>query len=296
MAYLGELSALFTATLWSGSSLAFSAAVVRVGSVQVNITRLMMACLLLGATVLVLGFDLSVSGSQILNLCLSGLAGLVLGDSFLFKAYQEVGARISMLIMSIAPALSAFLAYLFLGESLSLLGILGIVVTLSGIALVVVERGSPGGPTHRIISSGVMYAFLAALGQAVGLIFAKEAFLEADLNAMVATLVRVLFAAIVLLPVMTAARRYRNPFTVYRRDRSALGFTTLGAILGPFLGITFSLIAVANTKVGIAATLMAMPPIIMLPMVKVFQKEVLNWKAIVGAFVSVAGVAILFLR
>ena len=296
MPYLGELSALLTALLWSGSSLAFSAAVVRVGSVQVNVTRLIMACVLLGVTVIVMGFEVHLSGTQVINLCLSGLAGLVLGDSFLFKAYQEVGARISMLIMSIAPAMSALLAYTMLGESLSLLGIVGIAVTLSGIALVVAERSSPDGPTHPQRRSGVVLAFLAALGQAVGLIFAKRAFLEADLNAMVATLVRIAFAVVVLLPIAAATRRYRNPVAVYSRDPGALGFTALGALFGPFLGITFSLLAVANTKVGIAATLMALPPIIMLPMVKVFLKEVLSWKAIVGAIVSVAGVAILFLR
>jgi drug/metabolite transporter (DMT)-like permease len=62
------------------------------------------------------------------------------------------------------------------------------------------------------------------------------------------------------------------------------------------LGISFSLIAIEHTKVGIAATIMAMVPILMLPLVRVFLKEKLSWRAIVGAFVAVGGVAMLFLR
>jgi drug/metabolite transporter (DMT)-like permease len=69
-----------------------------------------------------------------------------------------------------------------------------------------------------------------------------------------------------------------------------------GAIFGPYLGITFSLIAIMYTKVGIAATLIATVPILMLPLVRIIYKERLSWHAIVGACVAVGGVAILFLR
>jgi drug/metabolite transporter (DMT)-like permease len=72
--------------------------------------------------------------------------------------------------------------------------------------------------------------------------------------------------------------------------------TLLGAFLGPFLGITLSLISVANTTVGVAATLMATVQILMLPLVKYVQKERISWRAILGAAIAVAGVAILFLR
>jgi drug/metabolite transporter (DMT)-like permease len=75
-----------------------------------------------------------------------------------------------------------------------------------------------------------------------------------------------------------------------------MGLTLVGAFLGPYLGVTLSLVAISYTKVGIAATLMATVPIMMLPLVKYIQKEVLSWRAIVGAFAAVGGVAILFLR
>lgn len=296
MPFLGEISALVTATLWGGTSLAFTAAIRRVGSVQVNVTRMILASVFLGVTVLVMRFPTDVTAEQFLFLALSGFAGLVIGDSFLFKAYQDVGPRIAMLVMSMAPAMSALLAYLFLGETLSLAGILGIGVTVGGIALVVFDRQRSGKLQRRGSAAGVLFAFAGAAGQAVGLILAKQAFLLGALHPMVATLVRIAVAVVVLGPAMIVAGLYKNPFRTFAKEKRALGFTSLGALLGPTLGITGSLIAVSLTKVGIAATLMATTPIVMLPMVRYITKEELTWKAIAGAVIAVVGVAILFLR
>lgn len=296
MAYSGELSALATAILWSFTSLCFSEASVRVGSLQVNVTRLLIAALFLIFTILLMGLPFNLSSSQLINLSLSGLIGLIFGDTFLFRAYQNIGARLSQLLMASAPAMTAILAFFWLGEVFSIWGIIGMVVTLVGIAMVVMEKNEVPSSKYKISKSGIFYGFLGALGQAAGLIFAKKAFAEGDINGFVATFIRIIASIIVILPAGIAIKRYKNPFRIFSKDKKALGFTTAGSILGPYLGITFSLIAVANTKVGIAATIMATSPIIMLPMIKYFYKEKLSWRSITGAFVAVAGVAILFLR
>lgn len=294
MPFLGEVSALVTAALWSGSAMVFSAATARAGSLPVNVARLVLAALYLGAVIPLFGLSIALSGSQILLLAISGMIGLAFGDSFLFMAFRELGPRITMLIMSASPAIAAFLAYFVLGETLSLYGIGGMLVTLLGIAIVVFERS--GGAHGPIAWRGIGNAALAAIGQGGGLIFAKLAFVEGEINGFVATLVRILASLIIMLPLGIAAARTSDAFRVIVTDRRAFGLTALGAVLGPFLGISFSLIAVANTSVGIAATIMATVPILMLPLVYFVYKERLSWKAIAGAVVAVAGVAILFTR
>ena len=142
MNYLGELSALLTAVLWSGTSIAFSSAAEKIGSLQLNINRMIFASLFLISTILIMGYDFDLSNSQFTNLIISGVIGLVIGDSFLFKSYQMIGARISMLLMALSPAMSAILAFIFLDERIALLGIIGIFITISGIALVVLERNA----------------------------------------------------------------------------------------------------------------------------------------------------------
>ena len=143
---------------------------------------------------------------------------------------------------------------------------------------------------------GVFYAFLGALGQAVGLIFAKLAFAEGPVNGFVAALVRILASVVLLLPAALVTGRLNRTVELLRKDRAAVLLMVAGSILGPFLGMSFSLVAVAHTEVGIAATIMGTVPIVMLPMVWLVYRERLSGRSVVGAVIAVAGVAILFLR
>jgi drug/metabolite transporter (DMT)-like permease len=296
MNFAGEFAALLTAMLWSGSSLLFAAATVRVGSLQVNVARLMIAAVILGLAVLVMGPETGLSVRQALLLGSSGVIGLAVGDSFLFRAYQDLGARITMLIMSLAPAFSAVLGYLFLGEKLAGAALGGMAVTLGGIALVVLRWDGRQTAAEVFQSTGILYAMFASVGQAGGLILAKLAFNESPVNGFYAAFVRIVASLVVIVPLLLAAGRWGEPLAAFRRDRRALLLTVGGSILGPVLGISLSLIAVTNTSVAIAATLMATVPIMMLPLVRVVHKEVLSWHAVVGALIAVGGVALLFLR
>lgn len=296
MPLIGEFFALLTAILWSATSIVFTEASVRVGSLYVNISRLLLATVYLAITIVLFNLEFKLSTAQFTNLVLSGFAGLVIGDTFLFKSFQYIGARLSMLIMALVPGISAILAFLFLNELISPIGIFGMITTVFGIGMVVIQRKEKPSSNYRIDKSGIVYAFIGAVGQAVGLIFAKNAFNEGEINGFVAASVRIASSVIFLYPMFLFAKGIKNPFSVFKGNRKAFIYTIVGSIIGPFLGITFSLIAVSHAKVGIASTLMATVPIIMLPMVKFYYKEKLNWISVIGAFIAVGGIAILFLR
>ena len=292
----GELIALLTAFLWSGTSFAFTEAAKRIGSLQLNVTRMMLALVFLFIIILSLNFSLKLSSSQYYFLIASGFAGLVFGDTFLFKSFQLIGARLGMLLMALVPAFSAILAYLFLCEELSFASILGIVVTLSGIIIVVVEKDSDSKSIFQISKLGILFGIFGAIGQASGLVLAKNAFEIGDVNGFVAAFIRLFSAVIIILPVTLLLKKFRNPFKLFRKDVVAFKATVTGTILGPVLGITFSLIAIANAKIGIASTLMSTMPVIMLPISRYYYKEKLSWRSIAGATIAVTGVAILFLK
>lgn len=297
MPFLGEVAGLVTALLWSGSSIVFSAAAARVGSVHVNIARLIFAAAMLCVVVLLFHLHSPLSSGQWMNLAVSGVIGLAIGDSFLFRAYMEMGPRITMLVMSLSPALTAFLAYVALGESLSAQGIAGMAVTIAGIVVVVLEkRGAVGQDRRTVTTAGILFALGGAAGQALNLLFAKAAFTEGPIDGFYATLIRIAVALAVLLPTMALSGRWRAPVRTFVRDQKALSLTVAGSVLGPFLGITFSLIAISNTSVAIASTLMSMVPILMLPLLRFVSRERLSWRSILGAGIAVAGVALLFLR
>jgi drug/metabolite transporter (DMT)-like permease len=296
MPYAGELSALITAIMWTGSALAFAAATTRVGSVYVNVVRLLAAIILLFFTIVVGNIRSDISIIQTGYLVISGLVGFVFGDTFLFKSFEYNSARIGMLIMSVAPAVAALLAFIFLGETLTSMGIVGITVTLTGIMLVILERKEASTHHLPVSMAGVFYAFLGALGQAGGLVLAKFAFVIGPMNGFIATFIRAFAATLVLIPLNYFTRRFSRPVAIFSNNPKALTFTLLGAFLGPYLGVTFSLIAISMTNVAIAATIMSIVPILMLPTVWILFRERLSWRAIVGACIAVAGVGILFLR
>ncbi len=120
--------------------------------------------------------------------------------------------------------------------------------------------------------------------------------MKGELNGFAATIVRILASLVVLLPAAMAAGKVQNPLKFFRHDLRSLWLVSLGAFLGPFLGISFSLIAVEYAKVGVAATIMALVPVLMLPLVRVLYRERINWRAVTGACVAVAGVGILVLH
>jgi drug/metabolite transporter (DMT)-like permease len=196
--------------------------------------------------------------------------------------------------MSTAPAISALFSFVLLDERMSPLGWLGMAVTLSGIALVIQEGRNGAAHVRQFTRAGVIFALIASVGQAGGLVLAKKAFVIGPVHGVVATLVRLSAAVAVILPLNVLTGRYRDPHRVFAADRKALALTMLGATLGPFLGVTFSLIAIANTSVAIAATIMATVPVMMLPTVRIVHREPLTWRSVVGACGAVLGVALLF--
>lgn len=254
------------------------------------------ASILLFVIISVFGINLTLSFNQISNLVISGILGLVLGDSFLFKSFQLIGARLGIIIMAAVPVLSTILAFFFLNEIISYLGMFGMLLTIAGILIVVLEKKSIEQDNVHFNKLGIFYGFLGALGQATGLIFAKFAFQGGELNGFAASFIRLFSASIIILPLASTLRRYKNPVNIYSKDKYSAKVILIGTIFGPVLGITGSLIAIAYAKVGIASTLMATMPIIMLPISRFYFKEKLGWKAIVGAFVAVVGAAIIFLR
>lgn len=294
--HYGELAALATAIFWTVTALSFEYASKRVGSLAVNMIRLTFAFLFLGIfTLIIRGMFLPLDASPHawLWLSLSGLVGLVLGDYFLFKAYTVLSSRIAMLIMTTVPPMTAIIGWLLLGEKMLPLHILGMFLTMGGILMAIFTRPENGQRIHLSYPvKGIIFALIGAAGQAGGLVLSKYGM--GEYNSFAASHIRLIagmtgYALIILL--LRKQGLIRNAI----HDGKGMKAIALGSFFGPFLGISFSLLAVKYTETGIAATIMAIVPIlIIIPSVLVF-KEKFTWMEIFGAVVSVAGVVLMFL-
>ena len=297
MTYIGELAALATSLFFSFGSIFFTLAGRRVGSMVVNRTRLVAAVALLSVTHWVMfgiPLPLHAEPERWLWLGLSGIAGLALGDMLLFQAFVIIGPRLSMLMMSLSPVIAAIQAWIFLGETMSAGQMAGILITLGGITWVVIERNGNNNQRNRDYARGILYGLGGAIGQATGLVLAKNG-LFGEFSPISGNVIRMITAAVVLWMMTFIQREAGKTLRTLAEDCRGVGFTIAGAIAGPFLGVSFSLLALQRTEVGVASTLMALPPLFLLPLSYVIFKERFGWGAIAGTFLAVFGVAILFL-
>jgi drug/metabolite transporter (DMT)-like permease len=293
---LGELAALGTAVCWAFTSLWFAAAGRRIGSLPVNLLRMPIALLWLSSYGWVVrghALPLDAGANAWTWLSISGLLGFAFGDLFLFRALILIGPRLGSLVMASAPLFTTVLGIWVLDEGLVLRDIAGMALVTGGIAWAVVARTPPGAlgaPSRATLVRGVGFALMGAIGQAAGLVTAKYGMAEYDPFA--STQIRVLVGTVAFIVAVTV----RGQWPAVRRglaDRRAMMMVSLGGTFGPFLGVGLSLTAAQLTHAGVAASLMALQPILVIPLAVWFAHERVGMAAIGGAVVAIAGVVLL---
>jgi len=296
--YAGEMAALGTAVCWSVGSNLFVTAGQRMGSVFLNRLRITAGAVFLGVTLLVMRgspWPTWATSAQVGLLALSGLVGFVFGDTYYFRSMVILGPGRAALLASLSPLMTVFLGWPVLGERPGHMTLLGMALTLGGIAWVLweQERREHQHPEGSV-AMGVFAGVLAALGQTVGYVISKMA-LRTGLDPLSATVIRV-FAAVVGVWVLALAQRDVRASLRTLRDRAATLSMIGGSIFGPFLGVTLSLTALLFIQAGVAASITAIYPVLTLLISSRVHGERMTWRTLTGTVVAVAGVIVLFLR
>lgn len=319
MQYFGEIISLVVALSWTATALFADVASHRIGALPLNIIRMAISLLMLG--ILLWSFTGApyptlADGKTWFWLALSGLVGYVFGDYCLFNSYVVFGSRYGQLFMTLAPPVAGIAGWIMLGEALSWKSVLAMTVTLTGIAISILVRKRPdeensGRQTRKLTLKlplkGVLFGIGAGVGQGVGLVLSKigldhyAAALPAGAPESVAsmmpfagTFIRAVFG-LAGFALILAFRREFGYLNAAFKDRKGMTFATLTTFFGPFLGVSLSLMAVQYAKAGIASTLMALTPVLIILPYSIMRHQKVSGKEIFGAFVTVAGVALFFL-
>ena len=312
MQYLGETISLVVAFSWTITALCSEVASKRLGTLQLNVIRMLLSLTLLGATLWIFTgspYPLYANTQAWTWLLLSGLVGYVFGDYCLFNSYVLIGSRFGQLFMTLAPPTAALASWVLLGEHLHLQAWLGMAVTLTGIGMSVLNKGSK--ESHHKVQlklpiKGVLFGIGAGMGQGMGLVLSKvgmnyyqveiPAGMETvdDLLPFASTFIRAIAGSMGFLCIM-AWRREFHTLPVALRDSKGMKAAIGATLTGPFIGVSLSLMAVQYTEAGIASTLMALTPVLIILPAYLLFKQAVKPLEIVGAIISVIGASLFFL-
>ena len=311
MQHLGEIISLIVALSWTATAIFADIASHRMGALSLNLIRMGFSIVFLSVLlVIVTGspIPLYADGATYFWLALSGLVGYVLGDMCLFSCYVLIGSKFGQILMTLAPPVAGIAGWLMLGEKLSWHSWLAMLVTLTGIAICILGRG---GASHKLEIKlpwkGVLLGIGAGIGQGVGLVLSKiglenyAAALPDDVSRGVTfmmpfagTLIRAVTGFLgffLILAIMGKASQLRTAVN----DRQGMKFAVLTTFFGPFLGVSLSLMAVQYANAGIASTLMALTPVLIIVPYSIINHQKISPKEILGAIITVTGAALFFL-
>jgi len=310
MNHLGEIISLIVAVSWTFSAWYADKASRRIGAMETNVIRLVLAPIFLSALLwITIGhpYPVFANGKAWLWLGLSALVGYVFGDYCLFNSYICIGPRLGQLMMTIAPPMAAIAGWLMLGESMSWKSILAMAVTLCGIGISILSRGEKHQLKLDIPLKGILLGIGAGTGQGVGLVLSKigmehyAAAVPADASAAMqsmlpfaSTLIRAIIGAIGFFILLSLGGGIKSLGKAVK-DRQGMKYATLLTIFGPALGVSLSLMAVRYANAGIASTLMALAPVLIIAPDVLINKHKIKLKEIIGVLVSISGVAMFFL-
>ncbi len=307
MNYHGEIIAIFVACSWTCTALFFEYASNRIGSLQLNLIRLVFAILLIGLTLFFFTgspLPLHADGATWRWMSLSGFVGFVFGDLCLFYSYTLITARFSQLFMTLAPPFAAFFGFLMLNERMGSLGFLGMAITLTGIAISVLKRNKEKGIHLHLPMRGILMAIGGALGQGLGIVLSKKGMQSYESSMagqeffltyipLAATEIRIITGIIGFSLIIFLSGRKQQLRSAVKNKKGMLA-SFGGAFFGPFIGVTLSLLAVQHTNTGIASTIMATVPILILVPHAIIHKKFPAAIEIIGAILCVVGVACFF--
>lgn len=297
--YLGEIAAILASLCFSIGPIFNTQAGKRINVVTVNRVRLLLTMFLLTIPHwLTEGtlFPFQASVENWFNMGLSGLFGLVIADILLFGAFVTIGTRLSMLISCLNPVFGSLMAWFLLDDKITNLQMLGILVTVIGVAWVVFERntGNEAKFDWRLQIRGLALAFGAAFFHAASAIASKKGLTD-GLPAISGHMIRTFVALLLIMIPMLSPWRAKRTMLELRSEPEVMKYLVAGVIFGPLLGMWFSLFSIQNTHVGVATSLSSLSPIWLLVIGRFFFKEQISPRAVLGSLVVMMGVGIMFL-
>ena len=290
--------ALIAALSWSIASLISADLTRTLGGIGFNRIRLIFVSVMLIFYASVSNTWSSINIKFLITIIISGIIGVFLGDTLLFLALQKIGPRRNNILFSLAAPFTIFLNIFVLNEKMFLTQLLGCLLVFVGV-IVAITYGNGHNNKHRweiiegSIKLGIIFAVLAALCQAIGLILMKP-ILTAGADPIASAAIRTSISAFLLSFTYFSNNKMiidKSNFT-----KNIILKTILSGFLGMALGMSLLLIALQQADAGIVATLSSTSPIMILFLIWVITNKMPTIGAWIGTVTAIIGTTLIFVN
>ena len=292
--FRGEIAALAGAGLWAISATVYTIVGAKIPPLLLNLSKGLIAIALILLTFLLTRHQFTqINTIAIFGLLISGATGIGIGDTAFFQALNHLGARKSLLFDTLAPPITALLAFIFIQEKLNSNVWIAMFITISGVAWVISERTPE--ITHRPtqVIKGIQWALVGVLSQAVAGVIARYTLLTTEVTSLESAFIRLLGGTIIILILMASKRQPIFSLATKIASLKLVATIAVTAFGSTYLGIWLQQTAFKHSPVGIAQTLLATSPLFVLPIVVILGERI-SYRAILGALVALIGVSLLF--
>ncbi|WP_108882053.1 EamA family transporter [Anderseniella sp. Alg231-50] len=263
-----------------------------VGAFEFTRIQLIACSAILSAACAVLGYWTTVVWDQWLAFATSIGLGILLGNLAMIECLRRGGPRRTELLLALKAPLVAVMAYVWLGETVSLAGMIGGAIILSGIVLAIFFADSPADDVDGNLAVVIALGVVAAASQGAGYLLVKPAML-AGTEPLAVSAVRLTGAAFLISLIGLW------PFSAFRPGAEMTPYLLFRIVLPGFIGYGVSssllLYAFANFSAGMAAILGSLSPVLVLPLISLRTGVLPHGLAWTGAVLAIAGTALMIL-
>lgn len=284
----GEWLALASAVVWAVAVILFRISGFRLHPLSLNLGKNLFALILIVSTAILTGtsFCPTAGSGPTLLLLLSGFLGIAVSDTLFLWTLKLLGASLTAIVDCVYAPFVIGLSYLFLGERLTAVQLLGVMMIVSAVVTISASDADNGGPSSRKhLILGIFMGISAMAFVAVGIVIIKPVL--KDLPVLWATGVRLVGGTLplLLLPFFKKTRENLRPLL----KLSTWKVLGPASFLGTFLSLLFWIGGMKYTFASVASALNQLSTIFIFILAAVFLKEKVTTSRLIAVALAFFG-------